>query len=99
MRLTGAEALQPVLKFLDTLIEEQGHILYMVLVYISIPLIAWILSGGLRRKPSRPVSTAPVAIIVIRPPMPPPPRPLPPPLPFERERDLPSDEDEDSFAA
>lgn len=93
MRTTGAEALQPVLKFLDWLIAEHGHLLFMGLVYVSIPLIAWILSGGLRRRLSRD-STTGISIIVIRPPTAPP--PLPPPC---IGRDPFADDDEDSFAA
>ena len=46
--MTGAELLQPVFHFLDRMIREYGDVLYILLVYASIPLIAWILSGGLR---------------------------------------------------
>jgi hypothetical protein len=52
MNLNGSELLEPVFHFLDGLIHDHGDILYMGLVYASIPLIAWILSGGLRRKQS-----------------------------------------------
>lgn len=48
--MNGPELLESVLDFLDTLIAEHGHILYMVLVYVSLPLIVWIQSGGLRRR-------------------------------------------------
>lgn len=96
MRTTGAEALQPVLRFLDWLIAEHGHLLYMGLVYVSIPLIAWILSGGLRCRQVRPAPDAGVTIIVIRPPTCPPPLP---PARIGRERDPFADDDEDSFAA
>ena len=44
--------LEPVFHWLDGLIHEDGDYLYMVLVYVSLPLIAWILSGGLRRSSS-----------------------------------------------
>jgi len=47
--MNGAELLQPVFQFLDRIIREDGDILYMLLVYASIPLIAWILNGGLLR--------------------------------------------------
>jgi hypothetical protein len=96
MNITGAEALQPVLEFLDWLIAEHGHRLYLGLVYVSIPLVAWVLGGGRRRKPSRPVSAMPITIIVFRPSTRPP--PLPPPL-LGDERDPFADDDEDSFAA
>ncbi len=94
MRTTGAEALQPVLEFLDSLIAEHGHLLSMGLVYVSIPLIVWILSGGLRRRLSRREPGMGLSIIVIRPPTAPP--PLPPP---RIGRDPFADDDEDSFAA
>lgn len=89
------QLLEPVFKFLDTLIAEHGHILYMVLVYAAIPVIAWILSGGLRRRLSRREPGPSVSIIVIRPPACPP--PLPPPL-IRNERDSFTDDDGDSFA-
>ena len=41
--------LDPMFHWLDGLIREDGVYLYMLLVYFSIRLIAWILSGGLRR--------------------------------------------------
>jgi hypothetical protein len=96
MHAYGPEILDPVFHFLDRLIHDYGDILYMGLVYTSIPLIAWILSGGLRRKPSRPVSATPLSIIVIRPPSYPP--PLPPTI-IGSERDPGANEDGDSFAA
>ena len=78
MNTNGAEMLQPVFEFLDTQIAQHGHILYMGLVYASIPLIAWLLSGGLRRRPARRDSASGISIVVIRPPARPP--SLPPPL-------------------
>jgi len=90
MRTTGAEALQPVLKFLDWLIAEHGDFVYMGLVYASIPLIVWILGGGLRRRQPRRDSTRGISIIVIRPPARPP--PLPPPI-IGSERDSLADDE------
>jgi hypothetical protein len=58
------------------MIREYGDVLYILLVYASIPLIAWILSGGLRRKQSRQLNHP--SIIVIWLPVRPP--PLPPPI-------------------
>ncbi len=84
-------ALDPVFQFLDDLIRDHGDILYMGLVYASIPLIAWILCGGLRRKDS--ARQTHTSIIVIYPPE------RPPPPIIERECDPPSDDDGDSFAA
>ena len=85
--------LDPVFRFLDGLIHDYGDYLYMALVYVSIPLIAWILSGGLRRKQSTQEHTS---IIVIHSPVRPP--PLPPPI-IGRESDPPPEDDGHSFAA
>ena len=66
--------LKPVFDWLDGLIRDHGEYLFMLLVYVSIPLVAWILSGGLRRRLPR--QTNFTAIILIRPTTPPPPLPL-----------------------
>jgi hypothetical protein len=84
-------ALDPAFQFLDDLIRDHGDVLYMGLVYAAIPLIAWILCGGLRRNYSRRVP--PVSIIVIQQPA-----ESKPPV-IERERNPLSDDGEDSFAA
>jgi len=87
--------LEPVFHWLDELIRQNGDYLYMVLVYISLPLIAWILSGGLRRGwPRRSNSVVVVPTIVIWPTAPP---PLPPDDAGRRQP--PNDEDSQSFAA
>jgi hypothetical protein len=85
--------LKPVFDWLDGLIRDQGDYLYMLLVYVSIPLVAWILSGGLRRRLSR--QTNVTAIILIRP------TPPPPPLPPDVSGDYqsPWDDDVQSFDA
>ncbi|MCI0747544.1 MAG: hypothetical protein L0Y58_19235 [Verrucomicrobia subdivision 3 bacterium] len=93
--MNGPELLEPVLDFLDTLIAEHGHILYMVLVYVSLPLIAWILSGGLRRRLShRENAAAPPMIVIWR-------TSTPPPLPPDIVGDYrpQADDDEQSFDA
>lgn len=100
MNAHPVQKLAPVFKFLDRLIAEHGHLLYMALVSAALPLIAWILSGGLRRKSSRRETAAIILpIIVIRPPMTPP--PLPPPLPpvmsdGPKRASCPLDDEEDS---
>ena len=96
MRNDPIYLLEPVFHFLDMMIHDYGDMLYMLLVYASIPLIAWILSGGLRSKQPRRDSAVIIPIIVIRLPIQPP--PLPPP-PIGRGRDPFSDNDEHSFAA
>ena len=93
--MTGAEFMQPVFHFLDHAIRDYGDYLFMGLVFASLPLMGWILSGGLRRKLSRPVSAAPMTIIVIRPPSQPPPL-LPPILGSRCDSNM--DDDGDFFA-
>lgn len=66
--------MKPLFDWLDGLIRGQGDYLYMLLLYVAIPLIAWILSGGLRRRLPR--QTNITAIFLIRPTTPPPPLPL-----------------------
>jgi hypothetical protein len=89
--------LEPVFHWLDGLIHEDGDYLYMVLVYVSLPLIAWILSGGLRRRQVGQQHIAVIPVIVIRQSVEPPPLPLPPEIP-PGDRP-PSDDDIQSFTA
>lgn len=42
--------LPPVFNTLDSLIENYGVYLYLVFVWLALAVIAWIFSGGLRRK-------------------------------------------------
>ena len=51
--MKGPELFKPPFRFLDGLVRDYGDILYMGLVYASPLLIAWVLSGGLRRMQSR----------------------------------------------
>ena len=60
--------LDPVFRFFDRLIDDEGDILYMLLVYASIPLIVWIWRGGLRRKQTRRDSAVVIPVIVVQPP-------------------------------
>jgi len=50
MNLNLAEVLNPVFNALDALIQDYGVYLYLVFVWLSLVVIAWVLSGGLRRK-------------------------------------------------
>jgi hypothetical protein len=71
MRLNPAYVLNPVFNCLDALIQDYGVYCYLVFVWLSVAVIAWVLSGGLRRK--RPQGNSakviPGIIITIRPPM------------------------------
>ena len=50
MNLNPREVLDPVFHFLDDAIADYGVYLYLALVWLSVIVIAWIFSGGLRRK-------------------------------------------------
>jgi len=71
MNLNPAELLNPIFNALDTLIEDDGVYLYLVFVWLSLAVIAWVLGGGLRRK--RPqgnsATVIPGIIITTRPPI------------------------------
>ena len=74
MNLNPAAVLNPVFNFLDALIQNYGVYLYLVFVWLSLVVIAWVLSGGLRRR--RPqgnsVTVIPGIIITTRPSVQPP---------------------------
>jgi hypothetical protein len=92
--------LGPVFRFLDAVIYNYGDLLYLLLVYVSIPLIVWILRGGLGRRMGWHRSGTTTHIIVVRDKVQPP--PLPPDVGGEaKRREMPSGDDEggDSFAA
>ena len=71
-----ATVLNPVFNALDTLIQNYGVYLYLVVVRLSLVVIAWVLSGGLRRK--RPQGTSATIIPGIIFTMQPPIQPSPP---------------------
>jgi hypothetical protein len=50
MNFNPGEVLEPILHFLDEAIADYGVYLYLMLVWLSVAAIAWIFSGGLRRK-------------------------------------------------
>lgn len=95
------ELLEPVFHWLDWLIAEHGHYIYLVMVWASPFLIALILSGGFwRRRPRRssvvlPVSSVPTA----SPPSQPVPPPLPPIIEVSSQSRLSSENDVQSFSA
>ena len=71
MKLNPADVLNPVFNALDALISNYGVYLYLVLVWLSLAMIAWVLGGGLRRRRSQGNSTMIISGIIIttRPPM------------------------------
>ena len=74
MNLNPATVLDPVFHFLDDAIANYGVYLYLVLVWLSVIVIAWIFSGGLRRKiRHQPRITIGIGIVI----QPPSPQPTP----------------------
>ena len=71
MNLNPATVLNPVFNALDALIQDYGVYLYLVFVWLSLAVIAWVFSGGLRRK--RPqgnsATVIPGIIFTMRPPI------------------------------
>jgi len=62
------ELFEPVFRWLDWLIAEHGHQIYLVMVWTSPFLIAWILRGGFwRRRPRRSLVVLPVASVLDEP--------------------------------
>jgi hypothetical protein len=54
---------------LDGLIADYGVYLYLVLVWLALAVVAWIISGGLRKRVKGNAATAvPIVIIVTGPP-------------------------------
>lgn len=78
------QMLDPVFKFLDTVIDDYGLYLFMGFVYVAIPFLVWVLCGGLRRRllKGKPMSHVPPVIIIHLPGRPPEPsetfNPFPP---------------------
>jgi hypothetical protein len=70
MNLNPATVLDPVFHFLDWIIAEWGVYLFLAFDWLSVLVLAWVFSGGLRRKfPNQPHVTAGI-FIVIQPPAP-----------------------------
>ena len=65
MNLNAGEVLKPVFDFLNAAIADYGVYLYLVLVRLSLVLLAWIFSGGLRRKyPNQPHIHAGIGVAI-----------------------------------
>ena len=88
MNLNPGEVLNPVFRFMDDAIADYGVYLYLVLVWLSVIVIAWIFGGGLRRKIRQTPRIAVGIGVMIRPPA-----PQPPPIIFH-ECDSPCDDSE-----
>ena len=67
MNLNPAEVLNPIFNALDALIADYGVYCYLVFVWLSLALIAWVLSGGLRRKRPQGNSATIISGIIITP--------------------------------
>ena len=65
MNANPVEMLASVFRFLDSLIREHGDLILTLLVYVGLPLIAWILGRRSGRKTLKPSHTF---ILVIKPP-------------------------------
>ena len=69
MNLNPAELLNPIFNTLDGLIENYGVYLYLGFVWLALLAIAWILSGGLRKRmKGNSVTVIPAIIFTIQPP-------------------------------
>jgi hypothetical protein len=70
MILNPATVLNPVFNALDALIQNYGVYLYLVFVWLALLAIAWIFSGGLRKRlKENSTSVIPAIIFTMRPPM------------------------------
>ena len=70
MNLNPAELLNPIFNTLDALIENDGFYLYLVFVWLALLAIAWIFSGGLRKRMKGNSATViPTVIFTMQPPM------------------------------
>ena len=78
MNPSPAELLDPIFNFLDGLIQNDGVYFYPVFVCLSLAVIGWVLSGGLRRKSQDGNSAPAVPGIIIT--MQPPTQSAPPPI-------------------
>jgi hypothetical protein len=76
MILNPATVLNPVFNALDALISNYGVYLYLVFVWLALLAIAWIFSGGLRKRMKGNSATAIPAIIFTMQPSPQSPPPI-----------------------
>ncbi|HEY5297987.1 MAG TPA: hypothetical protein VIK59_08675 [Verrucomicrobiae bacterium] len=70
MNLNPAELLNPIFNALGSLIENYGVYLYLVFVWLALLAIAWIFSGGLRKRmKGNSTTVVPAIIFTMQPPM------------------------------
>ena len=73
MIVSPLDILNPAFHFLDVIITEWGVYLFIVFVWLSVLVLVWVFTGGLRRKfPDQPHVSARFGI-VMQPHTPPPP--------------------------
>jgi hypothetical protein len=90
LNLELLKLLPPIFNALDAFIEDYGVYLYLVFVWLALAVIAWIFSGGLRRRMKGNAATViPAVIIMAQPRM----QPEPPIVDIEVEQAW-SDDDE-----
>jgi len=65
MNLNPADILSPVFNFLDSIIQNYGVYFFLAFVWLSVLVLAWVFSGGLRRKfPNQPHIRAGIGIVI-----------------------------------
>jgi hypothetical protein len=65
MNLNPADILNPVFNFLDSIIQNYGVYFFLAFVWLSVLVLAWVFSGGLRRKfPNQPHIRAGIGIVI-----------------------------------
>jgi hypothetical protein len=70
MILNPAAVLNPVFNVLDALISDYGVYCYLVFVWLALLVIAWIFSGGLRKRmKGNPTTVTPAIIFTMQPPI------------------------------
>ncbi|MGA9777500.1 MAG: hypothetical protein WBS33_04450 [Verrucomicrobiia bacterium] len=90
LNLELLKLLPPIFNALDSLIENYGVYLYLVFVWFALAAIAWIFSGGLRRRMKGNPATVILAVII----MAQPPRQPEPPIVDIEVKQVRNDDDE-----
>jgi hypothetical protein len=65
VNLNPAIVLDPVFHFLDEIVVEYGLCLFLAFVWLCLLVLAWVFSGGLRRRfPNQPHVRASIGIVI-----------------------------------